>query len=389
MDVRRTLRVGACLAIVPAFGAPLSAAATPAEKWRAVTKWTRASEARQPCSSAKVVRRGCRPRLRHRSRVRRFAPSGAPWRPYGQSSPWNQLVPANALVHPRSAEVMTQIASWGRAQDLLAGHSNSGWDYYHPIYFSSSTDPLFELRATQRWGTAEIEGHRIRIPDAARPASGGDHHMAVITEEGWEYDLWSVSSKPDRAGRLEFGWGGRTRIDGDGLGSNATAAHYGLAAGIIRAPELEAGYIAHGLFMGVRCTAPKLDAVYPAAPNTGEPCSDVPDENAPPMGSRFVLDMSAAEIAGLRVPRWKKTILTALAEYGAIVGDAIGSGSWGLQLESGAAYTSFGFEDPFAALARRQGVPSWNGMHVFKLDGGFDWRRRLRLLHPCVTAGNC
>jgi hypothetical protein len=295
-------------------------------------------------------------------------------------------------VHPRSSQVVARVASWGRAQDLLAGHAGSGSDYYHPIYFSTSSDPLFELRASERWGRAEIEGHRIRIPDAARPAAGGDRHMAVITEDGWEYDLWSVSSKPAGGGRLEFRWGGRTRIDGDGLGSNATAAHFGLAAGIIRAPELQAGHIAHALFMGVRCTAAKSQAVYPAAPGTGEPCSRgevSSDEDAPPMGARFVLDMSAREIAALRVPGWKKTILTAMADYGLIVGDAIGSGSWGLQFESGSSYTSFGFEDPLAALARRHGLPAWNGMYVFKLHEGVDWASRLRLLHPCVTANTC
>ncbi|WP_223201962.1 hypothetical protein, partial [Streptococcus pneumoniae] len=42
------------------------------------------------------------------------------------------------------------------------------------------------------------------------------------------------------AGRIEHGLG-------DGLGSNATAAHFALSAGIIRAQELVAGRIEHGL----------------------------------------------------------------------------------------------------------------------------------------------
>lgn len=284
------------------------------------------------------------------------------------------------------------MTSWGRAQNLLAGHADTEADYYHPIYFSTSEDPLYELRAERPWGRAEIEGHRIRIPEAARPAAGGDAHLSVITEDGWEYDLWAVAVKPRGGGPLEFGWGGRTRIDGDGLGSNATAAHFGLAAGVIRAAELRAGNIRHALMMGVRCTDARERAIFPAAPNTGEPCSDhegIADEDAPAMGARFVLDMSAAEIEALPVPPWKKTILTAMAEYGMIVGDAIGSGAWGLHLESGSSYTSFGVEDPLAEFARSQGVPFWEGMYVFDLHEGVDWSSRLRLLDPCVTARQC
>jgi hypothetical protein len=313
------------------------------------------------------------------------------WRPYGPGSPWNRRVRRGARVEGRSSEVVRRLLGWGAAQNLLAGHADSGADYYHPLYFSSGSDPVFELHATQAWGTAEVEGHRVRIPDAARAAGGGDGHWAVITEDGWEYDLWAVSSKPRGGGRLEFGWGGRTRVDGDGLGSNATAAHFGLAAGVIRAPELEAGRIEHALFMGVRCTAPASAAVYPAAPGTGEPCSKQrgeSDADAPPMGSRFVLDMSEAEIDALRVPGWKKTILRALAGYGMIVGDAIGSGSWGLQLESGSTYTSFGQPDRLAEFARNAGIPTWQGMHVFNIQDGVDWTK-LRLIAPCESNATC
>jgi hypothetical protein len=330
-------------------------------------------------------------RCRAPKRLRRSVPPEATstrWRPYGPHSPWNRRVPAGAPLHPRSEPIVSKLLSWGRAQDLLAGHSGTSADYYHPIYFSSASDPVFELDATRDWGTSEIEGHRIRIPDAARPAGGGDGHLSVITEDGWEYDLWTVSAKPRGGGRLRFGWGGRTRIDGDGLGSNATAAHFALAAGIIRAPELRAGRIDHALFIGVRCTAARSEAVYPAAPGTGEPCAGS-DPDAPPMGARFVLDMSDAEIDALRAPAWKKTILRAMSSYGMIVGDAIGSGSWGLQFESGSSYTSFGRQDPFAALARRAGVGTWEGMYVFNVHDGVDWESRLRLVAPCVSSADC
>lgn len=318
-----------------------------------------------------------------------FAPSC--WRPYSPSSPWNREVPANPAVDPSSSLVVQRLASWGAPQNLLAGDAETSADYYHPIYFSQSTDPIYTLETTKPWGNSGIDGDQIHIPARAKPAGGGDAHLSVIGPEGWEYDLWAVESKPANGGTLRFAWGGKTRVDGDGLGSNATAAHFGLAAGVIRAQELKAGKVEHALFMGVKCTEARAKAVYPAAANTGEPCSErgSSNTNAPAMGSRFVLKMSDSEIAALSAPRWKKTILTAMAHYGMYVGDAIGSGSWGLQLESGSTYTSLGEEDQVAAFAKSEGLPEWNGMYVFDVGSGVNWQSRLQLLSPCVSEGTC
>ena len=60
--------------------------------------------------------------------------------------------------------------------------------------------------------------------------------------------------------------GGRTRIDGDGLNSDATAAEFGLAAGVIWGEQMKAGNIDHALFIHTRCTSGR--SVYPAAAGT-------------------------------------------------------------------------------------------------------------------------
>jgi hypothetical protein len=314
------------------------------------------------------------------------------WRPYSNSSPWNQTVSPTAPSTANSTAVVQRLASWGPAQNLMAGNSESGSDYYHPIYFATATDPVYRLEPTRKWGTSQIAGESIPIPAEARPADGGDAHMSVITPEGWEYDFWDVESKPANGGTLTFGWGGKTRIDGDGLGSNATAAHFGLAAGVIRAPELEAGHIDHALFMAVKCTDASTATVYPAAAGTSDACSSqegISNANAPAMGARFVLQMSDAEIAALGVPSWKKTILTAMAHYGMFVGDAFGGESWGLQFESGSTYTSFGAEDRLASFARREGIPAWHGQYVFELNSGVPWQSKLRVVAPCYTERTC
>ena len=192
---------------------------------------------------------------------------------------------------------------------------------------------------------------RVRIPDAARAAAGSDGHMTVVDQaSGWEYDFWQVRRKPRGGGRLLISWGGRTRIDGDGLGSDANAAHYGSLAGIIRAEEMRRGRIDHALFMLVRCDSGRK--VYPAR-GLGLRVRQL--AGAPSQGTRFQLDLSPAEIDALRMPDWKKTILRAMAEYGLYVGDTTGGTPWNIWFESGATYTSFGRRTRWSPSPARPG----------------------------------
>lgn len=215
--------------------------------------------------------------------------------------------------------------------------------------------------------------------------------MTVVQPDGWEYDFWRVGTKPRGGGTMTFAGGGRTRIDGSGLNSGATAANFGNLAGVIRAQELAAGSINHALFIVLKCTARGTafgygtgttnngSMVYPAA-HGGSACS-TDSSDLPPIGARFQLAMTDAQIAALPVPTWKKTILTALARYGGYVGDTGGPG-FALQFESGATYTSFGQIDQLVTFAKQNSVPVWNGTHVFNLASGVDWARYLRVLVP-------
>lgn len=242
---------------------------------------------------------------------------GECWRPYAASSPFNMPIPATAKKLANSDAIVSRLTAWGRPDNLAVGTAGTSSDWSHPTYYAQLTDPVFRLHCFESsWGTCAIEGMQIRVPDRARPAGGGDAHMTVVDQvAGWEYDLYDVRSKPPGGGVLEFRWGGRTRIDGDGLGSAATAANFGNLAGIIRAPELSAGEINHAIFMVVKCDSATF--VYPAS-KSGRSCSSMglPNTDAPPMGARFQLAMSDTQIAALAVPPWKKAILRAMARYG-------------------------------------------------------------------------
>jgi hypothetical protein len=203
---------------------------------------------------------------------------------------------------------------------------------------------------------------------------------------GWEYDLWQVRSKPKGGGVLSASWGGRTRFGraSEGLGSDATAAHVALLAGIIRPPELEAGRIRHALVVKISCD--NGGYVYPAR-GLGEVC-DHP-AGAPPEGARFQLAMSKAEIDALGVPRWKRAILLAMARYGFFVEDTGGS-PWDVALESGASFKSFGRPDPWLIFARRTGFErDSDGTYRLDLAHGVPWAARLRMIDPCVTRRSC
>jgi hypothetical protein len=315
----------------------------------------------------------------------------ASWRPYAADSPFNTSA-IGQPVHPNSQSIVDKVLSLGNIGNLVAGNADTASDWGHPTYYAQPSDPVFRLDWTGGGPGAAIDGMQIRIPNAAQAAGGGDGHMTVVEPDGWEYDFWRVGTKPDGGGTMTFAGGGRTRVDGDGLDSGATAANFGNLAGVIRAQELAAGRINHALFIVVACTSKGTSfgygtkttsngsMVYPASHGASACSSDTGD--LPPVGARFQLAMTDAQIQALGVPGWKKTILTALAHYGGYVGDTGGPG-FAFQFESGSTYTSFGATDPMVTFAKSaDGVALYEGKYVFNMADGVDWERYLRVLVP-------
>jgi len=149
---------------------------------------------------------------------------GASWRPYARESPWNRAIDTRVdVVHENSANlVRTILRLSGQPEvpigNLASGAADTSRDFAHPLYFAREDDPLFTLRLTKvaEWGANAIDGRRIRIPDAARPAGGNDGHMCIVTPEGTEYDLWQVTEKPGGGGTLTCSWGGSISIGAAG-----------------------------------------------------------------------------------------------------------------------------------------------------------------------------
>jgi hypothetical protein len=279
-----------------------------------------------------------------------------------------------------------------------------------PIYWSRPSDPLITLRCRDSALSARcpLDGMRVRIPAGAQPAGGydpppwdHDAHMAIVEpKSGWEYDLYNAQSRTEA--RIRFSTGGRTRIDGKGLGPAANAARYGLLGGLIRMQELQAGVINHALAMVVPCT--DGHPVYPAR-GDGRVCAQ--RRNQPAMGAHFRLQMTEGQIEALQVPEWQRTILEALAKYGAYVSDTAGreSPSWAFEIESPSTYESFpgygGKRNPWARFASRSGIAPepapagdqyrfyWTRNGTLNGPPSISWQRRLRVLGACAARGTC
>ena len=320
-------------------------------------------------------------------------PPGACWRPFADESPFNRRLPAAPRQVSDSTRIAGTVAGWGPGLRFGVGNADTADDYNHPLYFSARSNPVYRVNCVSFGGQCEIDGKRLRIPNLARPAGGSDGHLAVIDQrDGWEYDLWQVADKPAGGGRIDVAWGGRTRIgteDAMGLRAGGTAAGFALSAGVIRPAELRSGEIDHALFMTVSCT--NGSSVFPAGDNSGAVCSS--RSGAPAMGQHFYLEMSEGEIDALAAPAWQKTILRALARYGMFVGDTGGPG-WGIKIESGSSFTSFGKPDPWVGVARHASlVPSPRNdgtvRYMFDMESTLDWGSELRVAAPCVSRGRC
>jgi hypothetical protein len=305
------------------------------------------------------------------------------WRPFGDKSPFNKRIPADPKIRPRSDALVARLLARGSGPGNLDAGAPASEDYNHPVVYSRPTDPEYTIHCI-RYACDDLEGKRVRIPVGARPAGGGDGHLAVVDQSsGYEYDFWQARRPSGSGGRLDVASGGVARVDGRGSGlsldldddgrvGEATAARFALLAGVVRAEELAAGKIEHALFITVPCGAREPSFVPPAGKG-GTPCPD--NDDRIPMGARLRLNMTRAQVDALRVAPWQKTILHALRTYGAYMGDTGGPSSFGVMLESEATYTPFRARNRFVEFAQANAWARYDGYYVGKLRDGVPWSR--------------
>jgi hypothetical protein len=331
----------------------------------------------------------------------------AGWAPYScTSSPWNQHVSSNPTYASYSSSVIATEFGSGNTQPVRDQEAGQ-YDYGHPIYYASGSDPVVTLRCTNYCNHTDNGGYpaTAHVPALARPAGGSDAHMTVIQPDGTEIDMWATTTP---SGNWTTGSTVTAQaiancgsfLSGSGFtptGPAATAGGACLGAGLLRANELLAGSINHALFLITQCA---VNWQYPAFANAStDTCTS---GQGPALGGRLWYDVADATTnANTALKPWEKAILNALHDYGGYLMDDIGGAAnvsgIAFLAESGEESLMFGQLDPFAALAgqgwsggslsgalqtRWLGADPWH-------PSGVDFVSHLHWLDPCSARSAC
>jgi hypothetical protein len=262
---------------------------------------------------------------------------------FSNASPLQTTVDAllanGAVKLPQSA--MVSLWSQGVAnQDL----SPASWMF--PVYVSSASDPVKSFNCT-KWGACNANGMKIHVPLGALPEPQDDGHIGIIdTALGIEVDGWQCAVT---ANDVNCSWGGKYAFGGNAIeNSGSNAVHGGYAAGmsVITAQELLNGQIDHALALTVTCL--NNPTIYPADQNTSGSDKVCTDAAAPPYGALVHLLWSPSRIAASPYSAECKTILTALATYGAYTNDT-GNAGLALLVQHQLSYTAIGKDSPWAS----------------------------------------
>jgi hypothetical protein len=187
------------------------------------------------------------------------------------------------------------------------------------------------------------------------PANAGiephaDAHITIIdTSQNKVFDGWTCSLNTTT---LTCSWGGVYNYGGNGIGwrglkNNASESnHGGYAYPImqITAQELINGHIDHALGFDTHCL--NNPSVYPAEPNNGGSDFSCGTSGPPVYGTLVHLLWTPTQIANSAYSAPCKTVLTALATYGAYIKDT-GNTQISMQADGSLEYTSLGLSDPW------------------------------------------
>ncbi len=322
------------------------------------------------------------------------------WTPFAGNSPFNLELPAKPQLASNSSAVLAHMARYGWAFQRHSKGFTINDAGSRPVYFAHPGDPVMTVNCTSEEGRGtcegsnrvDVNGARIHVPAGARPGSNGDAHMTVVeTGTGQEYDFWHASVS---RGTLTAGTGSAANVNTDtGTGQGGDAASLSLVGGLLRPSELLAGHIDHPLVIDIPCTdsqGANSGYVWPASGGWGDYCGEYWHESgsgAPNIGQLFMLNLTDAQIARSGAPRWQRTIMTALAHYGAYAEDTNGSchdESISIFMQSSASWTSLGQRNQWASAIAHLG-----GSHGTLSSSVPIPISKLEVVNPCVPQGTC
>jgi hypothetical protein len=262
---------------------------------------------------------------------------------FSSASPFHTTV---AALKTNGAVVLPQVAMTSLWSQGLSNEDLSLTSWMFPVYVSSATDPVKTFTCT-KWGSCTANNLKIHVPSGAAPEPQSDGHIGIIdTAQNIEVDGWQCAVT---ATAVNCAWGARYALGGNGIESNGSnAVHGGYAAGLfeITAQELASGHIDHALGIVTKCL--NNPTVYPADQNTSGTDQACTDPNAPAYGDLAHLLWTPSQIAASPYSAECKTVLTALATYGAYTFDT-GADGLGLLTQHALSYTAIGQPNPWSS----------------------------------------
>jgi hypothetical protein len=265
------------------------------------------------------------------------APSGAPHRFFADDSYWNQPIPADAEVDPRTAQWIKLLESEPTRQNFLVNCDQ--WTI--PVYEVNRDTPRVKIGLLPLSPADQVHWHTDRthfghgqgfdlvpLPKTATPDPQQDSHLAVVDwEQNLVWDMWALSRNPD--GSWKSATGMVYPANGPGVFSTAAlgvkdgesvhfhgpsrAAGVPAVAGLILYDEVAAGEIRHKVAAASRFCAYQ-EFVFPAAWTDGFTEGGIPE------GTLIQLD-PALDLSQFKLTREERIVCVALQRYGMVLVD--------------------------------------------------------------------
>ena len=288
---------------------------------------------------------------------------------FAASSFWYQPIPADAPVHPNSANYVQEFLR--QHQTYYGNVIINTQAYSSPVYVADANTPTVKVNVwdCQRRGYLDenlaAQWEAVPIPSHALPSAGTDGEMTVVqpsTNTMWEF--WQTRKIN---GEWSACWGGR--MDNTSASSGIWDFPYGTTAtglpfigGQITAEELQRGEIRHAIGIALVDLENFNIFSWPANRSDGYNPDGAP--NRIPEGTRLRLDPSI-NVDAMNLHPVAKTIAKAAQKYGFVVWDKAGSIS--IRVQNSISYTAEGKADPYTSL--------FNGTPDYAVLNGFPWER--------------
>ncbi|MCX2932695.1 hypothetical protein ORI20_20695 [Mycobacterium sp. CVI_P3] len=281
--------------------------------------------------------------------------SGTLSSPFASSSPWRQVIPADASVDPDSA---VMIAAVQPRPGLFANLVEFGI----PIYGADKYTPTHEVSCIEvNYGVCPFAGWPVAIPDDAKPNSGSDGALVTVDESsGVVFEFWRAAKKGET---WSTAFAAVNSLHGSGWGGAATGSGASRLAGVVRIAEIAKGEIPHALALQSdnACTTFRPPALKSDGHSTRDDCI--------PEGALLQLDPSL-DLNALNLTPGERAVATAMQRYGGYLMDVAATPlSVSFELDRDAApgtvgktYADAGFRWDYDAMEH---VP-WDKLRVLK-----------------------